>query len=111
MAKTFYLNKLYRKFAFLQLVILQKLTGQWKKVKNIFIKSYIILLLDSGKCVQKVLKHGTTKFDNCHMICQVGPEPPGPPFESVPGSFLNEREGERKKKDSSNGVKREELLN
>ena len=76
MAKTFLfqyhqidLNKLYRKFTFLQLVILQKLTGQWKKVKKyIFIKNNIILLLDNGKCVQEILKHGTTKFYNCRMI-------------------------------------------
>ena len=39
-----------------------------EKGKKYIYKSNIILLLDHGKCVQKVLKQGTTKFYNCRMI-------------------------------------------
>ena len=41
-----------------------------EKSRKYIYKSYLLLLLDSGKCVQKVLKHGTTKFYNCRIMRQ-----------------------------------------
>ena len=78
MAKTFYFNTINM---ILTSYIENLLSCNWLyyKSKKYFYKSNIILLLDNGKWVQDILKHGSTKFYNCRMIWQGG-GPPAPPL-------------------------------